>query len=315
MAAAGFFITMANCLVQFVYKSSHTTISPYIFLFYRSLVIFGLNSVFMIAGRVHPLQDTRNLFLLVLMGIAGTGQILFVFLALERMPVGDATVIQFTAPVFTMSFSFFLLGISCSLFDTICGCVSFIGVVIMTKPGIFLGGINKKLDYPSNLTPDEDAKKADETDYLIGVGFALISSVFVSIFYVLNKMLGKKLDLTITIFYPSLLGILIAPIVNICLGESMHVPWSWASVAVILLVGLLSFVHLLLVAEALQLEDAGPAALVRNADIVYAFVIQFFFLGVKPKWTTLLGAAIIVTTTSMVGFRRIFQTRSEVNDN
>ncbi len=91
----------------------------------------------------------------------------------------------------------------------------------------------------------------------------------------------------------------------------MHVPWSWASVTVILLVGLLSFVHLLLVAESLQLEDAGPAALVRNADIVYAFILQFLFLGVKPEWTTLLGASMIITTTSMIAVKRIFYSKSE----
>ncbi len=178
MAAAGFYITMANCLVKFVYKSSHTTISPYVFLFYRSIVIFALNLVFMIAGRVHPLENLKNISVLSLMGIAGTGQILFVFLSLERIPVGDATVIQFTAPVFTMSLSFVLLGVSCSLFDTVCGCISFIGVVIITKPGIFFGDMKKK-EYPSNLNPDEDSEKSDENDYLIGIGFALLASVFV----------------------------------------------------------------------------------------------------------------------------------------
>eukprot|EP00112_Aurelia_sp_Birch-Aquarium-sp1_P020640 Seg5371.1 transcript_id=Seg5371.1/GoldUCD/mRNA.D3Y31 product="putative transport protein YPL264C" protein_id=Seg5371.1/GoldUCD/D3Y31 len=314
MAAAGFYITMSNCLVQFAYKSTHTEISPHVFLFYRSIVVFVLNLCFMLAGRVHPFGQPQNIFVLCLMGMAGTGQILFTFLALERVPIGDATVIQFTAPVFTMTFSFLLLGVSCTVFDTLCGCVSFIGVVIMTKPSIFFGKHpNDHTEYPTNLNPDEDVAKADEQDCLIGIAFALLASIFVSAFYVLNKILGQKHDLTVTIFYPSLIGIMIAPIVSTALGESLIVPWHWASIAVVLLVGLLSFVHLLFVAEALQLEDAGPASLVRNADIVYAFILQYFFLGIKPEVSTLFGAGMIVAATTLIALRRMLQARQEID--
>ena len=314
MCAAGFYITMSNCLVQFAFKSTHATISPYVFLFYRSLIVFLLNGIFMLVGRVRPISNAKANGILGLMGIAGTGQILFVFLALERIPVGDATVIQFTAPVFTMTFSFLLLGVSCTLFDTLCGCVSFVGVVIMTKPSLFFGvSQDKNKEYPSNLNPDEDSKKSDEQDYLIGVSFALLSSIFVSIFYVLNKISGQRLDLTLTIFYPSIIGIILAPIVTTLLGELLSIQLNWANISVILLVGFLSFIHLLFVAEALQLEDAGPASLVRNADIVFAFILQYLFLGVQPEWTTLLGAGLIIIATTMIALRRITQTKKALD--
>lgn len=314
MSAAGFYITLSNCLVQFAFKSTHAEISPYVFLLYRSLFVLSLNLIFMLAGRVRPLGDAKSTFILSLMGMAGTGQILFLFLALERIPVGDATVIQFTAPVFTMTFSFLLLGVSCTLFDTLCGCVSFIGVVIMTKPSIFFGTKQEEdKEYPSNLNPDEDSKKANEQDYLIGISFALLSSIFVSVFYVLNKISGQKLDLTLTIFYPSLMGILIAPLVAMLMGESLTVELKPENMSVILIVGLLSFVHLLFVAEALQLEDAGPASLVRNADIVYAFLLQFLFLGVQPEWTTLFGAGLIIVATTMIALRRISQSSKDLD--
>ncbi len=306
MAASGFYITMANCLVRFVYKTSHTSISPYIFLFYRSIIIFAFNSVFMAAGRVHPFGKWRNIFILSSMGVAGTGQILFVFLALERVPVGDATVIQFTAPVFTMALSFVLLGVSCSLFETVCGCISFIGVIIITKPGLFFSNMTKK-NYPTNLN-------VDEQDHLLGIGFALLSAITAAIFYVLNKILGMKFDLTITVFYPSLSGIVVAPVVALALKEPMSIGWTWPSVTVIFLVGLLAFVHLLLLAESLQLEDAGPASLVRNADIVYAFIMQYLFLGVKPTWTTILGASLIITTTTLIAVKRIFHSKPDAID-
>ena len=315
MAAAGFYITMSNCLVQFAFKSTHAEISPYVFLLYRSLFVFTLNLVFMLIGRVRPPGELKSTCVLLLMGMAGTVQILFLFLALERIPVADATVIQFTAPVFTMTLSFLLLGVSCTLFDTLCGCVSFIGVVIMTKPSIFFGIHQNEDDSrnTSNLNPDKDSDNADAQDYVIGISFALISSIFVAVFYVLNKISGQKLDLTLTIFYPSLIGIIVAPFVSFVLEESLIVPFHWANVSVILLVGLLSFVHLLFVAEALQLEDAGPASLVRNADIVYAFVLQYLFMGIQPQWTTLAGAGMIIVATTMIALRRILKVNQELN--
>eukprot|EP00794_Sanderia_malayensis_P007223 gene7223-8031_t len=308
MATAGLYLTLANAFVKFVYKTGHTSLSPCTLMFFRSLITFILNSVFMIIGRVKPLDNWKSMPILSLMGVAATGQVLFLLLSLERISLADATVIQFTAPVFTMSLSFVLLGVSCVLFDTICGIVSFIGVAIITKPDLIFGTAKKEC--PSNLIQGELSTKPDENDYLYGIILALLSSFSVSIFYVLNKILGKNLDLTIMIFYPSLFGIFIAPIAAFGLGEPLSPHWSWASVTAILLVGLLSFVHLLFVAESLQLEDAGPASLVRNADIVYAFVLQFLFLGEKPEWTTLLGASLIITTTSMIAVKRILNTET-----
>ena len=314
MSAAGFYITLSNSLVQFAFKSAHTEISPCVFLFYRSLIVFILNGIFMLTGRVHPISTAKANAILSLMGLAGTGQVLFAFLALERIPVADATVIQFTAPIFTMTFSFLLLGVSCTLFDTFCGCVSFVGVVIVTKPSIFFGASqDTSKNYPRNFNQDDKSKKSDEQDYLIGVSFALLSSVFVSIFYVLNKISGQKLDLTLTIFYPSLIGMIVAPIVSTLLGEVLSIQLNWANVSVTLLVGVLAFIHLLFIAEALQLEDAGPASLVRNVDIVFAFVLQFLFLGMQPEWTTLLGAGLIVIATTMIAVRRITQARKDSN--
>ena len=306
MALAGLYLTLANCLVQLVYLKTRRGISSYMMLFCRSLVILLLNFVFMIVGRAHPYGEMKNIPILFLLGLAGVGQILFVFLSLERIPMGDATVIQFTAPVFTTAFSGLLLGTGCSLIDAVCGCVSFLGVVVMTKPSIFFGTV-EKTDHEVNQSSVNNhvVNLSTDSEYIFGVIFALLAAIFVSIFYVLTKIFGQRLDVTVTVLYPSTFGIILAPIVGVAFKNVGQLPSDWITSLSLILVGFLSFVHLMFVAEALQLEDAGPASLIRNLDVVYAFFMQYMVLDIPPDWSTLLGACIVIASTTVIAIRRI----------
>ena len=49
----------------------------------------------------------------------------------------------------------------------------------------------------------------------------------------------------------------------------------------------MSFIHVLFIAEALLLEEAGTCALIRNANSIYAFVLQYAILKVPPQVKTL----------------------------
>ena len=63
--------------------------------------------------------------------------IIFVYEAIQRMPVGDVTVLQFTAPVFTAFLSFICLKTKLSWLDVLLGVASFTGVLFIAKPSLF----------------------------------------------------------------------------------------------------------------------------------------------------------------------------------
>ena len=236
--------------------------------------------------------------------------IVCVYFALERIPVGDATVIQFTSPVFTVAFSFLCLRKGCGILDTICGVISFGGVIVLARPSIlFSHKTHEAHAVTHNMHANKHVKPGD-AKYLEGVGYAIIAAVCLSLFFILNKMTGKKLDVTLTIFYPSVMGVLISPIF-IAATHHTWFSWNWEIWGLIVVVGFVSFVGLMFMAESLQLEDAGPAILVRNLDVVYAFLLQYAILKIKPDMMSLVGAGIVLAATSLIAVNRTVFARME----
>lgn len=231
--------------------------------------------------------------------------VIFVYLALERIPVGDATVIQFTAPVFTVAFSFLCLGKGCGILDTVCGIISFGGVIVLARPTILFSHKNANSHVPSHIAHAQSkvAAKPGDAKYLEGIGYAVLAALCLSLFFILNKMTGKKLDVTLTIFYPSIFGVIISPIF-IAVKHTAWFAWAPETWGLICVVGFVSFVGLMFMAESLQLEDAGPAILIRNLDVVYAFLLQYALLKIKPDLMSFVGAGIVLAATSLIALNR-----------
>ena len=237
------------------------------------------------------------------------------YFALERIPVGDATVIQFTAPVFTVAFSFLCLRKGCGILDTICGVISFGGVIVLARPTILFSHKEHNAHSVSHIMhAKKNVVKPGDAKYLEGIGYAIIAAVCLSLFFILNKMTGKKLDVTLTIFYPSAFGVLFSPIF-IAVQHKSWFDWNMEIWGLITVVGFVSFVGLMFMAESLQLEDAGPAILIRNLDVVYAFLLQYGLLKVKPDLMSLIGGGIVLAATSLIAINRTVFARMEACQN
>ena len=48
----------------------------------------------------------------------------------------------------------------------------------------------------------------------------------------------------------------------------------------------------------------GPGTLMRNLDVVFAFIFGLFVLGEEPRWTSVAGAVIIISWTLIIGIRK-----------
>jgi hypothetical protein len=51
----------------------------------------------------------------------------------------------------------------------------------------------------------------------------------------------------------------------------------------------------------LALEKAGPAAMLRNLDVVFAFIIDTVFLGQDPPALSIFGACLVCTGVIIIG--------------
>jgi len=67
----------------------------------------------------------------------------------------------------------------------------------------------------------------------------------------------------------------------ITLGE-IQFPATCTEGFILFAIAVCSFLHQFLLTLALQWEQAGPVALAKTSDCVFAFILQYFVLGVVP---------------------------------
>ena len=215
--------------------------------------------------------------------------------------------------MFTVAFSFLCLRKGCGVIDTVCGVISFGGVIVLARPTILFSHKAHHKHAVSHVphAVNKVTAKPGDTKYLEGIGYALLGAIFLSLFFILNKMTGKKLDVTLTIFYPSIVGVIISPIF-IGIKHSTWFAWTPEAWGLVCLVGFVSFVGLMFMAVSLQLEDAGPAILVRNLDVVYAFLLQYALLKMKPDLMSFVGAGIVLAATSLIALNRTIFAKTEL---
>ena len=312
MAIAGVLLTFSNLFVQLAIEANKKRIPTLEIVLCRSVVQLILSVPFLIYRRVSLLTDKANAPSLVIMGICGFLSVAFIYLGIDKVPLGDATVILFTSPVFTTMFAYMFLSESCSIVDGFCGLLSFAGVIIAARPDFIFGerfGHVSVMFHKEKLSHDKK-----EALYLMGIGYVLLGAVFISLYYVLTRKIGQNHDYMVNIFYPSLFGTISIPILMLPHSPLMW-PVCWKAKLYIVLVGVTGYFGLVLLARSLKLENAGPLTLIRNLDIVYAFVLQYCFMGIIPSWWSIGGGCVVMIATSIIVAKRWSAWRQDRTEN
>ena len=109
-------------------------IPPQEVVFFRNMVqvIFVLPPL--IYNKIPIVGNTKHLPFLCVRGIAGTLALCCQFYAFQHMALADATVIVFSAPIFTGVLAHFLLGEAWGWFDAVATLLCFTGVVLIARP-------------------------------------------------------------------------------------------------------------------------------------------------------------------------------------
>lgn len=107
--------------------------------------------------------------------LLGGSSITFSYYALKMIPLGDATTIRFSLPIWTLIVSYLVLNESCDLFKIGAVVVSITGVVLIAKPSdcmrlVHLVSESIGLEVSSERTPSAAVKEASAISALSGVG-------------------------------------------------------------------------------------------------------------------------------------------------
>lgn len=304
-AMSGIMFTASNFMVQVVIGLTTPTgrrMSTLQIVMVRCMIQLIFTIPVLIVLKAPILRAFRDLVYLIPMGVSGYVNIVLIYMSLEKIPLSDSLLITFTSPFFCAIFSYVFLREKVHWIDVICGVISFIGVCVVARPSEIFGedptAEKQTLFQTKKLTSVEK-----EAVYLIGVLFGLLGAIFLAMYFVLIRVCSIIVEMNpmVSIFYPSLLGSIFSPIIQHMKKEKFVVPDSFTVAISLLSVGFYSTIALCFMTIALKRENATIINLIRNLDIVYAFVFQYAVFNIYPTvWNVSGGLIIILATGGMV---------------
>lgn len=274
MAASAFFFSTMG----FVTKLLGQRVPAMEIVFARILVTFVLSFLALRRARVSPLGNDFRLLLA--RGVAGFTALSCYFFAVTRLPLADATVIQFTNPLLTAVLAALVLG------ERLDGRVAFgallcaLGIVLVARPSFLFGT-------GTHLPP-------------VHVAVALTGAFFSAVAYVVIRRIGATEHPAAVVFSFPLVGLPLS--LPFAFVGSWVVP-SPRELVLLLAVGVLAQLGQVELTKGLRLEPAGRATSVTYVQIVLAYVWGLAFLGESPEASSLAGAFLVVSGTLVVALR------------
>ena len=227
-------------------------------------------------------QEQYVLLVLFFVALTGGLRLLFIFTSFSRLPLGDSTAILFSSPVFVMIFSICILKERCGLFRVCAGASLLGGVVMIAKPPIIFG-------YGTEDTYD-----------IIGYVLVCLACLMSALGLVLTKKISKKVEKTVILFYLGLASAICGAIGLFSVGTpSIPAAWEWG---LGLGIGILGMVQQYCLVYAVTLESPSTVTIIRQMQIILAYIVQAVMFHVMPSSTDILGASLILATVVAVSF-------------
>lgn len=276
MALAALSFSVMSALV----KASGRSLPTMQIVLARSVVVAVLSGGTLLARR-RPLGAIlgRERRIMVLRGLLGFVALTCFYYAIVLLPLADATVIQYTNPVFTALLAAPVLGETLRLVEIGLAVASLTGVVMIARPE-FLGGGGAALDP-------------------LHVAVALAGAVFSAAAYVTVRRLRGEETLVVILYFAGISTVASLPVV-IPVWESPG-PTGWL---VLLAIGGTTHLGQVFLTRGLKEERAGRAMTVGYLQIVFAAVWGALFFGEVPDRWSAAGAAVIVVSTFLLARTR-----------
>jgi len=257
-------------------------------LFFRGF--FGIIFYFFIIPRerLHNFYKTKRPGLHSLRCIAGLIAIIAIFIALRKLPLATVVSISFAAPIFTTIFSIFLLSEKVGIYRWLAVLVGFIGILIITEPGI------------SNLN----------IYYIFPIIFCLgLSYVAIT----LRQLSTTEPVWLISLFFS----------IAITFLSFLTLPFGWVMPSfnhflILSLVGIFGGVSNLWLSQSYKYSEVSLVTPLKYLTLVFAIIFGYFIWDEIPTIKTLIGALLVIVSTLIIFRREIYKkkiiTSRPIND-
>jgi len=210
---------------------------------------------------VFRVQQPRLLLLRCFLGTVGMG---FTFAAYSLLPMATATTILFTATLWLIPFSILFLGEKLQRPRLVAAIIGFVGVLVVARP--------------------------DQGGAMIGVGIALIASLFHAMISIILRRLGRtEGPMTIAMSFLGL-GALFSGAVMPFVQTGAQI----SDIPLLLALGVCGAVGQYLLGFAYQKTEAQTLGPFNYLNLVWASILGYFFWGDIMDLPAWIGASLIV---------------------
>ena len=246
-------------------------------LFFRGF--FGIIFYFFIIpkNRLHDFYQTKRPGLHALRCTSGLIALVAIFIALRQLPLATVVSISFAAPIFTTIFSIFLLSEKVGIYRWLAVIIGFVGILIITEPGI------------SELN----------IYYILPVIFCLgLSYVAIAI-----RQLSSTEPVWLISFYFSL---------SITLLSFLTIPQGWVMPSfehflLLSLIGIFGGVANLWLSQSYKYSEVSLVTPLKYLALVFAIIFGYFIWEEIPTIKTLIGAFLVIISTLIIFRREIYK--------
>ena len=242
-------------------------------LFFRGF--FGILFYFFIIprDRLHNFYQTKRPGLHSLRCLSGLIALVAIFIALRKLPLATVVSISFAAPIFTTIFSIFLLREKVGIFRWLAVIIGFIGIIIITEPG--LSSVNIYYIYP--------------IIFCLGLSYVAIAI----------RQLSKTEPVWLISLYFS---------VAITLLSLFTIPYGWImpslyDLAFLSFIGFFGGVANLWLSQSYKYSEVSLVTPLKYLALVFAIFFGYLIWGEVPTIKTLMGAGLVIIS-SLIIFRR-----------
>ena len=329
VATSAFLFSIMSLLIKVVNDHNHG-MSPFSIAFFRATGSFTFNLLWSVFYVKLPLRQVLGLGLeltttqrCALFGrcLSGTVSLVSGFTAMTMLPLGDANALIFMAPIITFVLARIILKEKANTFDLACGLASMVGVIFVARPEFlfgtttttttFIDAANDELNITLStlLSPSSSSSSSSssgggsnsssnvlaasrELAHTLGVLVALLAACASGLAYVFVRKLGDVPTETVVGFFMGVACIFSGLLA--LLTRTMMFPKTMFEWGCVIGIAFCGFGGQIFMTKGFAIEKAGPAAVMRYIDVVFAFVWSGTLLGEIINPWSVLGACIIM---------------------
>ena len=265
------FIALADAMAKVLGQSMP---SPQVVWLYLCCVLFVLMLYFAVTRQnVRQLARTNRPWLQVARGLSILASLTFIFAALQFMPLAEATVINFTGPLFMVALAGPMLGEKVGWRRWAAVLVGLAGAMIVVRPG----------------------SEVFQWAALLPIG----SAVFFALFQLITRKLAGHDGTMTTLLYTQVVA---------AAGAVLAAPFFWTPITLgqlvfVLAAGVVGLSAHICMFNAFRLADASLLAPINYTRIVASVLLGYVMFGDLPDFYTIVGGFVIIASGLFVIWR------------